>query len=101
MKTFDDEVILIGREITTHDEEGNPTKVRSEKTVFCNELSVYGSDFYNASQVGLKPQAVLEIHHFEYDNEDLVNYKGIEYDIIRTYKKGEYIELTVGEKSGT
>lgn len=67
MKTFDDEVILIGREITTYDEEGNPTKVRSEKTVFCNELSVYGSDFYNASQVGLKPQAVLEIHHFEYD----------------------------------
>lgn len=101
MKTFDNEVTLIGDISYSYDDVGNTIKEQERRTILCNELSVYGADFYRGASVGLKPELVLEIHDFEYQGEKQVIYKEKLYEVLRTYDTGDYIELTVGDKLGT
>ena len=89
-----DELILI-KETPVFDEVGNQIMQETLTTVFCDVKSVSRSEFYNASSVGLKPTLVFKVHLFEYENEELVEYEGIKYNVIRTYiVDSENIELT-------
>jgi len=74
------------------------------REVFANEKSIKQSEFYQAASVGLKPELMYEIRSFEFDNDEKVRIGGItgkEYSIVRTYKKGEIIELTLSAIVGT
>ena len=73
-------------------------KVKSE--VFCNEKSISRNEFYEAGNQNLKLNYILTIHDFEYENQKKVIYKNQELYVLKTYKKDEYLELTVGEKIG-
>lgn len=98
MGPFSQQCTLIGKTVTSKDKFGNPIKTEKKTTILCNELSVYSTEFYNAGKIGLKPQAVLEIHFFEYNEEKQVEYQGTVYEILRKYKKGDLVELTIGIK---
>ena len=74
----------IGDKITI---EGNKRKVFGEK------ISVRQSEFYQAAATGFKPEIAIKVWSIEYRNEDLLEYKGKKYSIIRTFEKGEEIEL--------
>lgn len=102
MATFNDEVTLIGiaPDDYEYDDDGNPILENTEVTVLCNELGVFGSDFYSAGTVGLKPSYRLSLHEFEYSNQEKVRYKNVTYDVLRTYKSDGLIELTIGQKVG-
>ncbi len=93
------EIIELGKvtETTIH---GEVVQSIEYKTVYANKKSVKYSEFYQAAMAGLKPELVFEINSFEYDNEDKVRYNDKEYAIIRTYEKGEVIELTVSSFIG-
>ena len=99
--TFDETVILI-EEIETEEEDdyGNTKCKKVKSEVFCNEKSISRNEFYSASVQDLKLSYILTIHDFEYENQDKVIYKGKELYILKTYKTGEYLELTVGDKIG-
>lgn len=68
--------------------------------VFANKKSVRQSEFYEARNLGLKPELVFEVHSFEFNNYEKIKYEGKEYDIIRVYDKGEITELTVTSFTG-
>lgn len=65
------------------------------RKVYAKKQSVRQSEFYQSASVGLKPELVFEIRSIEFGGEEKVKYNDKEYTIIRTYDKGETIELTV------
>lgn len=75
------------------DELAQQIEVKNERTVFANKKSVSQSEFFNAGQVGLKPQYLFEIRLSEYGGEGELVFNNKSYSIYRTYEKGENIEL--------
>lgn len=62
---------------------------------------VYQSEFYNASQQGLKPSLRLLISNLNYNDEEELEYKGKRYTIIRVDKvDNEYIALVCERRVG-
>ena len=57
-----------------------------EKKRFCEELSVTRTEYYDAENVGFKPEIVLKLARAsDYANELKVKYQEKAYDIIRNY----------------
>lgn len=82
--------------VTSQDEYGNIIDNYSTSTVYVKPRSVHANEFYNASTTGLKPEVVLVISTpADYHGEELVEYKGIKYEVIRVYQDGMRIELTL------
>ena len=80
---------------------GEPIQSMEWREVFANKKSVRQSEFYQASNVGLKPELVFEIRSIEFSNDEKVRYNGKEYSIIRAYDKGETTELTITSQVGS
>ena len=58
----------------------------TEKKRFCKEMSVTRSEYYDAENVGYKPEIVLKLGRAsDFANELRVRYQGNIYDIIRNY----------------
>ncbi len=66
------------------------------RKVFADKQSVRQSEFYEAKQIGLKPELMFVIRSIEYDNDERIRFKNKEYEILRTFDKGETIEITCG-----
>ncbi|MBE6068844.1 MAG: phage head-tail adapter protein [Clostridium lundense] len=94
------EAIELGNLVETI-EYGEPIQSMVWREVFANKKSVRQSEFYQAANVGLKPEIIFEVHSFEFSNDEKVRYKGKEYSIIRAYEKGEITELTVTSYTGS
>lgn len=69
----------------THDDYGNPMTVVEETEVYVQPRGVYQSEFYNAAQVGLKPNLTLFISNREdYNGQKYLEFEGKDYEVIRT-----------------
>lgn len=93
---FDEVVKLIKVEHTVNSY-GDREEVRTEKEVFCHVKSITRAEFYQANAEGMKPSIVFVLaDYMDYEEEELLEYKGKLYKLIRTYRKeGSYeIELT-------
>lgn len=96
---WDEEAYLIGY-IEGPDDAGDCTTVdKKEERVFVNEVSITQNEFYQAHASGFKAEIKLEMHKFEYKNQMKARFKGVTYDVIRTYSNGEILELTLGCES--
>lgn len=81
---YDDVAVLRDYEPTGFDDYGNRVTSASETTVFVQPRGVYASEFYNASQLGLKPSITFELaNRADYDGQKIIVFHGIEYNIIR------------------
>lgn len=72
---------------------GDPIKIPTSREVYANRKSIRQSEFYQAMATGLKPEIMFEIRSVEYKGETKLEYAGKDYTIIRTYDKGEIMEL--------
>lgn len=68
--------------------------------VFLEKKSVTMKEFYLAGNDGIQPDVVFRLtDEADYHGEKLLEYEGIQYDIIRSYAgKGQAIELTCKKK---
>lgn len=80
------------------DSQGNLTYVTSSKTVYCNIKSVKYNEFYQAAANSLKAELVIVVRSADYDSQELISYNLQNYKVIRTFLKGENIELTVSRE---
>lgn len=97
--TFDD-LIELGNYVEVK-EHGEIIKDLEWVEVLANKKSVRQSEFYEARNLGLKPELVFEVHSFEFNNCEKVKHDNKEYDIVRVYDKGEITELTVTSFTGS
>ncbi|MFY9174530.1 MAG: phage head closure protein [Peptococcia bacterium] len=80
---------------------GEPIKTTTKwRKVFASKKSVRQSEFYQAENVGLKPELIFEVRSIEFNNDEKVRHNGVEYAIIRAYDAGDRTELTVSSHVG-
>lgn len=80
---------------------GNITFNETTTNVFCRENVVGSREFYNATAVGITPTAELQLRKVEYSGQEVVEYNGKRYAVIRTLPKGKYdVVLVIGIKEG-
>lgn len=97
-KTFDYEIQLIGL-VEGLDDDGYPVnEQRPQPPILANRLSVRSSEYWQARQSGIDLSYMFEVHSFEYNGEEKMLYDGKEYDIVRTFNKGEVTELVCHRK---
>lgn len=103
-----DEIITLVKEITTgRDDIGNPIKETEEREVFAERYSIGQNEFYNAAVSGMRPEAKFIIaDYMDYYGEEILEYaeygyeKKQRYSIIRTYRKGNELEITCRREMG-
>lgn len=72
----------------------------SRRDVFCELLSVGHAEFYEANATEYRPELkFLLADYLDYSGETLVKYDAKLYRVIRTYRIGQELELTVGRAS--
>lgn len=72
----------------------------TETEVMAEIRSVTMKEFYLAANDGIQPEAVFRLtDEADYHGEKLIEYDGVQYDVIRTYiGKGQTIDITVKRK---
>lgn len=92
------EIKLISKKVTGKDKLLQPISENIEVTLLCRKKKVTRSEFYQANQAGLKPNLVVEIRSFEYENQEFAKFEGKQYRILKTYPiDSEILELTLSE----
>lgn len=95
---WNNEITLIGKVKTGLDDLKQPIFEEKRLTILCRKRSVTRSEFYQASQVGMRPSLVVDVHSFEYDNQVVAEYEGELYRILKTFPVDlETLELTLTE----
>lgn len=92
---FWNQKIKLGK-VTESVQHGEPIQAITWKEVYANKRSVRQSEYYEAANLGLKPELVFEVNSFEYDVHEKIQYNGKQFEVLRAYEKGEVVELTVG-----
>lgn len=78
----------------TEDDIGNQIQTLENRMVFCAELPLNSSEYFNAGQAGIKPEHLLTIDIEEYDGEESLICNDKTYSIYRTYPRSDgLIEL--------
>lgn len=85
------------RSYTEHtDEYGLTKRTITDRTVFAQMKSIGQTEFYQAQADGLKPEMKFILaDYYDYQNEKEVVYEGKVYSVLRTYRDGKRIEITV------
>lgn len=92
---MDEIITLIGKESVENNKIGDLIRKPGRRNVFGEEKQVWSSTFFQAAAVGMKAEKVLVIWKFDYENEKYLEYKGIKYEILKTYEtEDEKLELT-------
>ncbi|MDG3157599.1 phage head closure protein [Streptococcus suis] len=93
------EITLIAKNITGKDKLKQNITEEVKTVLLCRKKSITRSEFYQANQAGIRPSLVVDIHSFEYDNQELAEFEGERYRVIKTYPVDlETLELTLTGK---
>jgi len=88
-------------ETLTQDKTGQTISTPTTSNHLGELKSVYQSEFYKASQAGIRPQGVIEMSSFDYSGQAKLQIGSDEFTIYRTYAVGtDRIELYYGERVG-
>lgn len=97
---MDATITLIGESFTKNDI-GIAVASETRTEVFCSVRSVSRNDFYRAGEIGLALSYVFITNPVNYSGEQLLEYNGERYGIIRTYQPSlDHLELYAGYKVG-
>lgn len=98
---MDNQAFLISETFVT-DEIGQQIPKKTRKEIFVEEYSGTRQDQFDAGRDGLRVAYRLDTSMWDYDGEKIVEYKGVEYAIGRTYNRydDEITELYLTEKVG-
>lgn len=78
------------------DDQGDPVITEKSRVVFCGVRSIGQQEFYQASATDFHPELKLILaDYLDYQDEPMVEYNGRRYRVIRTYRAGQELELTV------
>ena len=66
--------------------------------IYANKKSVRSNEFYMAKQSGINLSVMFEVRSIDYQGEEQLIHNNKEYNIERTYDKGEFVELTCSRK---
>lgn len=66
----------------------------TQRDVFARTASIGQTEFYQAAATGLKPELKFVMaDYLDYRGEETVIYRGVYYQVLRTYRSGQEFEL--------
>lgn len=83
---FSDKCTLI-KDKEIKNDYGATIKEHKEIEVFCNLKSIGQNESYQLSNLGFKGEVKLEVHTFEYNDENTVEFRNKRYKIQRAYHR--------------
>lgn len=90
---MNDILTLVARTLAS---DGYTVAEETRREVFCRLASIGQSEFYQAQATDLRPELKFIIaDYYDYAGEYLCIYEGTWYRIIRTYRNGQELEITV------
>lgn len=93
------DVIELGKQQIVTDKYKNQIKAYVFREVFAEVKSISQSEYYTAAQNGIKPAYKFVLaDYYDYDNEDIVKYNDVLYHVVRTYRNGLQLEITVEKR---
>jgi SPP1 family predicted phage head-tail adaptor len=78
-------VNLISKATITKNEIGEAIYTEKSNQIFAKKKSVKQSEYFQAAAAGFKPEIVIEIYSFEYNNEEICEMEGKRFKIYRSY----------------
>ena len=74
---------------------GNIKRTETTSDVFAQVRSIGQSEFYQAAASGLKPTIKFVIaDYWDYDDQKELIYNDVRYNVLRTYRTGNALEIT-------
>ena len=68
-------------------DKGDTSEIFEGREVFCAKKSVGMKETYQAFGVGLKPELKFTLSdHYDYQDEEIVEYEDVRYSVLRTFK---------------
>lgn len=90
---MNDVLTLVSRTLA---DDGYTIASEARRDVFCRLESIGRTEFYQAQATELRPELKFVLpDYLEYCDEYLVIFEGVWYRVIRTYRKGQELELIV------
>lgn len=90
------EVLTLIRQTHGVDEYGDPVTTETSREVFGRLASIGQAEFYQAHAVGLKPELKFVLSDYlDYEGENLVEYLGQRFRVLRTFRNGQELEITL------
>lgn len=72
------------------------TRVETKREVLCGVRSIGMKEFYSANSTDFHPELTLVLaDYLDYNGETLADFGGLRYRILRTYRAGQTMELTL------
>ena len=95
------DIAYLCKETITQDEYLNEIPSLQEREVFVRAKSIGSREFYQAATTDYHPTVTLVLaDYYDYDGESVVRYDEKLFDVIRTYRQGNRLELTLQERIG-
>lgn len=89
------DILTLVTAIETTDEFGDPVIAETTRDVFCEVASIGQKEFYQAAATGLQPEIKFVLaDYLDYSGEKTVVHNGTRYRVLRTYRKGQELEIT-------
>lgn len=79
---------------------GQETGTPTARTIYANEFSIGAAEFYEAGRAGLKADREYQVRAIDYQDEGLLSVDGVEYQIIRVDRRGEWTRLVCQRNVG-
>lgn len=92
-------VITLVAETFTQDSIGQQVASETAREVYANAFTLSATEFYAAGAEGLRPEHVYQVRSCEYAGEGKARVDGVEFDIIRVDRRGEWTRLTLGRSA--
>lgn len=90
------EIVYLIETAQTADDYGDPVITESRREVFARLGSIGQKEFYQAHATGLQPELKFTLaDYLDYNGETQVEHEGQRYRVLRTYRAGQELELTV------
>lgn len=90
------EVLTLIKRTPDVDANGDPVTTETRRDVFARMSSIGMREFYAASSTDFHPEAKFVLaDYLDYDDETLVIHDGHPFRVLRTYRNGQELELTV------
>ena len=68
----------------------------TKRDVLCGLLSIGQTEFYQANAQDIHPEAKFVLaDYLDYEGETLLDHNGERYRVLRTYRKGQELEIVV------
>lgn len=89
-----DKVILVVTLSYTKDAIGQEIATQSLRQIYANEFYLSAAEFYEAGRNGLKPERQYQVRACDYSDETELVVDGVQFEIIRVDRRGEWTRLT-------